>query len=77
VTDSGSGLTHDQQAHLFEAFYTTKTQGTGLGLSVIQRIAHAHGGSVRYDEVQGHTSFVLELPTAGPIQLAHADKRAA
>jgi signal transduction histidine kinase len=77
LTDSGNGLNAEQQVHLFDAFYTTKASGTGLGLSMVQRIAQAHGGSIRYDAVQGHTSFVLELPTRGQHQVAATTYQAA
>jgi len=46
VSDNGPGLTAEQHAHVFEAFFTTKTQGTGLGLSIARRIVDAHGGQI-------------------------------
>ena len=44
VRDSGIGLPADQAERIFEAFFTTKPQGTGMGLSTSQRIIESHGG---------------------------------
>ncbi|MCU1225870.1 MAG: domain S-box-containing protein [Edaphobacter sp.] len=44
VSDSGIGLPHGEMKHIFEAFFTTKPQGTGMGLSISRRIIESHGG---------------------------------
>jgi signal transduction histidine kinase len=44
VRDSGPGLTPESLEHLFEAFYTTKPGGLGMGLSICRSIIEAHGG---------------------------------
>jgi signal transduction histidine kinase/CheY-like chemotaxis protein len=44
VSDSGIGLPADQAARIFDAFFTTKPQGTGMGLSISRRIIESHGG---------------------------------
>jgi signal transduction histidine kinase len=46
VTDSGIGLPTEGQDRIFEAFFTTKPQGTGMGLSISRRIIEAHGGTL-------------------------------
>jgi signal transduction histidine kinase len=44
VRDSGPGIDPTQLERLFEAFYTTKANGTGMGLSICRSIINAHGG---------------------------------
>jgi signal transduction histidine kinase len=44
IRDSGIGLDPDQSARIFDAFYTTKPTGMGMGLSICRSILHAHGG---------------------------------
>ena len=46
VTDSGSGIAPEHAAQLFEAFFTTKPNGMGMGLSICRQIVEAHGGQI-------------------------------
>jgi PAS domain S-box-containing protein len=46
LVDNGPGLSPEQIRNLFEPFYTTKTQGTGLGMAIARRIVEAHGGTI-------------------------------
>ncbi|MGE0120538.1 MAG: MASE1 domain-containing protein [Dongiaceae bacterium] len=63
VSDNGSGIPADIQAHLFEPFVTSKPQGLGLGLSICRSIVAAHGGDLRaVDNPVGGTSFFVALP---------------
>lgn len=48
IRDSGPGISNDQQDHLFEAFYTTKPSGTGLGLAVTRNLLERMGATVQY-----------------------------
>lgn len=64
VNDCGPGISSQVAEHLFEPFYTTKQHGMGLGLSICQSIASAHGGELSSREVPGAGAcFVLRLPT--------------
>jgi PAS domain S-box-containing protein len=65
ISDTGAGI--PDGVDVFELFYTTKPQGTGLGLGIARRLVHAHGGSLRYESEPGRgTTFCLELPAARP-----------
>ena len=63
VRDTGVGLAAMPSARLFEAFYTTKPRGMGMGLSVVRSIVQAHGGRIdaRANEGRGAT-FTFTLP---------------
>jgi signal transduction histidine kinase len=65
VTDTGAGISVEEQRRVFEPFYTTKSRGTGLGLAIVQRRAVELGGSVELTSpVANHhgTRFRLTLP---------------
>jgi two-component system sensor histidine kinase FlrB len=64
VSDDGPGISQDIHSKIFDPFFTTKTQGTGLGLAVVQAVARAHQGDVWLDsENKTGSRFVLRLPT--------------
>jgi PAS domain S-box-containing protein len=46
IRDNGPGLTPEQKQKIFDPFYTTKRQGTGLGMAIARRIVEAHGGHI-------------------------------
>jgi len=62
VEDDGPGFPEDLP--VFDAFFTTKQQGTGLGLSLVHRIVTDHGGTIRVQSRPGQTCFTLRLPAA-------------
>jgi signal transduction histidine kinase len=69
VTDSGMGITPEDQQRLFTRFFRTaaaaKIQGTGLGLSITKAIVDAHHGSISVEsEVGTGTSFTFTVPTS-------------
>ncbi len=68
VHDQGPPIPQGLRPHLFEAFRRGRTerQGMGLGLYVVQHVAHAHGGSVAVDSsAERGTTFTLRLPRWG------------
>jgi signal transduction histidine kinase len=63
ITDTGCGIPPDKLSRIFDRYFTTKTEGTGLGLAVVDRIVKAHGGSVSVEsEVGKGTTFSVDLP---------------
>jgi signal transduction histidine kinase len=75
VADHGIGIARSDQAKIFEKFYRAgdplvhNTKGSGLGLSLVRHIAHAHGGEVEVESTPGKGStFTLSLPLAPATQ---------
>jgi signal transduction histidine kinase len=75
VVDRGIGITRREQAKIFEKFYRTgdplvhNTRGSGLGLSLVRHVTHAHGGEVEVDSTPGKGSkFILSLPLTAVTQ---------
>jgi signal transduction histidine kinase len=66
VTDDGPGLDAAQRSQLFVPEFTTKPEGSGLGLTIVERIASDHGGTIRVESEPGRgTTFRLRLPLTG------------
>jgi C4-dicarboxylate-specific signal transduction histidine kinase len=67
VRDSGTGLDPEHAPHLFEPFYTTKSEGLGIGLSISRSILEAHGGrlSAAANALHGAV-FSVYLPVNEP-----------
>jgi len=66
VRDTGNGISAAQLPHIFEPLYTTKLEGTGLGLYIVREIITAHAEEITVQSVEGHgTTFLLTLPRAG------------
>jgi len=63
VRDSGVGITAESLDRIFDAFYTTKPDGMGMGLSICRTIIEAHGGKLRAESNEGRgTTFRFTLP---------------
>ena len=64
LIDTGCGMSDNTALNMFNAFYTTKPSGSGLGLPMARKVVQAHGGriDVQSQEEQG-TKFTLEFPT--------------
>jgi two-component system, cell cycle sensor histidine kinase and response regulator CckA len=71
VSDTGSGMTEEVKAHLFEAFFTTKPFGTGLGLATCRTIVQQSGGHIDVSsEVGKGTVYKVYLPRVEqPLQI--------
>ena len=69
ITDHGKGISPEVLPHIFEAFFTTKPQGsgTGLGLEIVHRIVtQKFGGTIDVQSQPGETSFTVRLPANAP-----------
>jgi signal transduction histidine kinase len=63
VSDTGDGLPPNQADQIFNAFFTTKVQGTGMGLSISRSIVESRGGRLwAGDNSQRGASFYISLP---------------
>ena len=63
VRDSGVGIPPEDLHHIFEPFWTSKAQGTGLGLALCRKVAEEHGGGLTVESTVGvGTEFVVTLP---------------
>jgi signal transduction histidine kinase len=67
VADSGTGIGPDSMDRIFDAFFTTKAHGMGMGLSICRSIAEAHGGQLSASRAHPHgTIFEIILSIAKP-----------
>jgi signal transduction histidine kinase len=66
VKDEGGGIAMEKRAKLFTPFFSTKAQGTGLGLAYVRKIVQAHGGRAEllWSEPEKGSTFALILPLA-------------
>ena len=68
VRDDGAGIDPAHHARVFQPYFTTKRQGTGLGLFVIRRIVGEHGGGVEFESELGKgTTFWVRLPVSDAV----------
>ncbi len=61
--DTGPGISLEDRKHLFEPFFTTRPEGTGLGLALCREIVLQHGGQIELADGRPGTTFRVTLPT--------------
>jgi signal transduction histidine kinase len=61
VTDNGPGILPEVQEKIFIPFFTTKPQGSGIGLALSRQIVRLHRGTLRVASVEGCTRFTVEV----------------
>ncbi len=77
LADTGSGVSDEVADKLYNPFFTTKPEGTGMGLSISRKIAESHGGRIYHRSVPGSgTSFFIELPRKTLVRAERAAVRA-
>lgn len=63
VRDYGAGIPAGDEERIFEPFYTTSAQGTGIGLGVVRRIVEMHGGGITAtNPTGGGARFEISIP---------------
>ena len=73
IADKGQGMTPETSRRLFEPFYTTKQNGTGLGMAICKRIIQEHGGTIVVESELGvGTTLTIELPETPPRVTLHS-----
>jgi C4-dicarboxylate-specific signal transduction histidine kinase len=60
--DTGPGVPPELREHLFEPFYTTRTEGSGLGLAVSRELINRMGGTLEYRDGGAGATFAIHLP---------------
>ena len=75
IGDDGPGIPPDKREQIFEAYYTTKPKGTGLGLATVKHNVELYGGTVRVESELGKgASFLLVFPAKTLMKLANQVK---
>ncbi len=63
INDTGGGIPPDKLPHIFDAYYSSRPQGSGLGLPIAKKIVELHGGTIQVNSISGKgTSFIIRLP---------------
>jgi signal transduction histidine kinase len=73
LADDGPGIPAESLGKVFDPFFSTRDDGTGLGLTIVHRIVDEHDGHIEVESVQGEgTTFHVFLPLAEPETLGSA-----
>ncbi|WP_137936353.1 ATP-binding protein [Chitinivorax sp. B] len=75
ISDGGCGMSEETLGHLFEPFFTTRTDGTGLGLAIVKQVVEAHGGHITVESRLGlGTRFAIELPLVDSVAIVNRNQ---
>ncbi|MCA1613932.1 MAG: ATP-binding protein, partial [Acidobacteria bacterium] len=68
IADTGGGMTEEQLESVFEPFYTTKSQGLGLGMAYARKVIEQHGGAISVESSPGAgTTIRVDLPAGAEV----------
>ena len=74
IEDTGTGISGSDMERIFDLYFTTKQDGTGLGLSLVHRIITEHGGCIDVDSQEGQGArFTIRLPRGNRIPAGASD----
>ena len=74
VRDRGHGIAPEHFPHLFSSFFTSRSGGLGLGLSIVRNIVEAHGGRVWAEKgLKEGAGFIVELPVDSNVEISSAE----
>ena len=63
ISDTGTGISEDKLSHIFDAYYSSRPEGSGLGLATTKKIVESHKGTITVDsELEKGTLFTIKLP---------------
>jgi two-component system sensor histidine kinase AtoS len=76
IQDTGSGIAEEHRGRIFQSFFTTKVKGTGLGLTIVQRVLRNHGGEITLEHPDaGGTAVLIRLPLTQEAGAASSSER--
>ncbi len=70
VKDYGTGISDEDKMYMFDPFFSTRSQGIGMGLAIVERVVHKHLGRIEIESEPGvGTTVRIILPYCTPSQL--------